>query len=234
MEMRCHFRSAQGGGRQNWGTVCECVCWALPPTSFTQLQHWSSLRYGQALSDTAATCYTTEVYSCHPVAKCVEGFAIMDYNRTIFYAPFSFFTGKVLCTRRHNAAIHCNYESKRHKGDLKRWAQWNSRGEEKEGLWQRRWGGIPCSSFSGCQLRHFITAHPTVSPPWWIDGGTLALVRPTECNHIQQEHASNRPEIDPEGEEVEVVNVGPLGTVRASRPSVSPSHRQTQQGSAWV
>lgn len=58
---------------------------------------------------------------------------------------------------------------------------------------------------------------------------------PSECNHIQQRHASNRPEIDPKGEEGEVVvNVGPLGAVRAGRPSVSPSHRQTQQGSARV
>lgn len=58
---------------------------------------------------------------------------------------------------------------------------------------------------------------------------------PSECNHIQQRHASNRPEIDPEGEEEAVaVNAGPLGAVRAWRPSVSPSHRQTQQGSAGV
>lgn len=36
---------------------------------------------------------------------------------------------------------------------------------------------------------------------------------PSECNHIQQQHASNRPEIDPkgEGEEEEVVvNAGPI------------------------
>lgn len=72
-----------------------------------------------------------------------------------------------------------------------------------------------------------------VSPPWWIDEGTLAPVGLSECNHIQQQHASNRPEIDPEGEE-EVLNAGPLGAVRAERPSVSPSHGEMQQGSAWV
>lgn len=35
---------------------------------------------------------------------------------------------------------------------------------------------------------------------------------PSECNHIQQRHASNRPEIDPKGEEEEaaVVDAGPI------------------------
>lgn len=34
---------------------------------------------------------------------------------------------------------------------------------------------------------------------------------PGECNHIQQRRASNRPEIDPEGEGEEVgVDVGPI------------------------
>lgn len=37
---------------------------------------------------------------------------------------------------------------------------------------------------------------------------------PSECNHIQQRHASNRPEIDPKGVEEEVVDEAPLGAVR--------------------
>lgn len=57
---------------------------------------------------------------------------------------------------------------------------------------------------------------------------------PCECNHIQQRHASNRLEIDPEGEEEVIVNAGPLGAVRNGCPSVSPSLRQMQQGSHWV
>lgn len=41
----------------------------------------------------------------------------------------------------------------------------------------------------------------------------------------------NRLEIDPEGEEEVMENAGPLGAVKAGCPSVSPSHRETQQGS---
>lgn len=34
---------------------------------------------------------------------------------------------------------------------------------------------------------------------------------PSECNHIQQQRAPNRPKIDPEGEEeVVAVNAGPI------------------------
>lgn len=38
---------------------------------------------------------------------------------------------------------------------------------------------------------------------------------PSECNHIQQRHASNRPEIDPKGVEEVVVDEAPLGAVKA-------------------
>lgn len=39
-------------------------------------------------------------------------------------------------------------------------------------------------------------------------------VEPSECNHIQRRHASNRPAIDPGGAEEEVPKARPLGTVR--------------------